>query len=108
MPYAVHSAVTESGESDLVKTPLRLGISRCLLDEPVRFDGGHKRDTFLVDVLGRHIEWVPICPEVEIGLGTPRESLRLAGSSLHPRLIIINTGRDHTRAMESFSKRKVR
>lgn len=87
--------------------PIRLGISRCLLGEPVRFDAGHKRDAFLVDVLGRHVEWVPVCPEVEIGLGTPRESLRLEGSPHRPRLITINTGQDHTQAMNAFSKRRL-
>ncbi|MDC8447421.1 MAG: DUF523 and DUF1722 domain-containing protein [Nitrospira sp.] len=87
--------------------PIRLGISRCLLGEPVRFDGGHKRDAFLVDMLGRHVEWVPVCPEVEIGLGTPRESLRLEGSLPFPRLITINTGHDHTQHMEAFSKRRL-
>ncbi|MFZ1502768.1 MAG: DUF523 domain-containing protein, partial [Nitrospira sp.] len=49
----------------MMTTPLRLGISRCLLGEEVRFDGGHKRDLFLTDVLGRYVEWVPVCPEVE-------------------------------------------
>ncbi len=92
---------------NFAKLPIRLGISRCLLGEPVRFDGGHKRDTFLVDVLGRHVEWVPVCPEMEIGLGTPRESLRLVGSSPRPHLITIKTGHDHTQAMEAFSKRKL-
>ncbi len=55
---------------------IRIGISACLLGQEVRFDGGHKRDGFLVDTFGRYVEWVPICPEVELGLGTPRESLR--------------------------------
>ncbi len=58
---------------------LRLGISRCLLGDEVRFDGGHKRDNFLTDVFGRYVEWVPVCPEVEAGLGTPREAMRLVG-----------------------------
>lgn len=87
--------------------PIRLGISRCLLGEPVRFDGGHKRDVFLVDVLGQHVEWVPVCPEVEIGLGTPRESLRLIGSLQRPHLIAVNTGHDHTQAMNAFSQRRL-
>ena len=51
---------------------LRLGISRCLLGEEVRYDGRHNRDNFLTGVLGRYVEWVPVCPEVEAGLGTPR------------------------------------
>ena len=56
--------------------PLRLGVSACLLGEAVRFDGGHKRDFFLVKTLGRFVEWVPVCPELESGLGVPRESMR--------------------------------
>jgi len=79
--------------------PLRLWISRCLLGDEVRFDGGHKRDHFLTDVFGRYVEWVPICPEVEAGLGTPREAMRLVGDPNRPRLITIKSGRDHTDAL---------
>jgi uncharacterized protein YbbK (DUF523 family) len=56
--------------------PIRVGVSRCLLGEEVRCDGGPKRDRFVTEVLGRYIEWVPNCPEVEAGLGTPREASR--------------------------------
>jgi uncharacterized protein YbgA (DUF1722 family)/uncharacterized protein YbbK (DUF523 family) len=80
-----------------------LGISRCLLGEAVRFDGGHKRDQFLTEVLGRYVEWVPICPEVEAGLGTPREAMRLVGDPASPRLITIKSGIDHTDALEHMS-----
>jgi len=83
--------------------PLRLGISRCLLGDEVRFDGGHKRDNFLTDVLGPYVEWVPVCPEVEAGLGTPREAMRLVGDPAHPRLLTIKSGRDHTRALEKMT-----
>lgn len=55
----------------------RIGISACLLGQPVRYDAGHKRDRFLVETFGEHVEWVPVCPEVEAGFGTPRESMRL-------------------------------
>ncbi|PLY04213.1 MAG: DUF1722 domain-containing protein, partial [Desulfuromonas sp.] len=58
---------------------IRLGISACLLGEKVRFDGGHKHDRFLTETLGRYVEYVPVCPEVEVGLPTPRETLRLIG-----------------------------
>ncbi|HYE76890.1 MAG TPA: DUF523 domain-containing protein, partial [bacterium] len=51
---------------------VRVGISACLLGEEVRYNGGHKRDFLLLDALGRFVEWVPVCPEVEIGLGVPR------------------------------------
>jgi uncharacterized protein YbgA (DUF1722 family)/uncharacterized protein YbbK (DUF523 family) len=82
---------------------MRLGISRCLLGEAVRFDGGHKRDYFLTDVLGRYVEWVPVCPEVEAGLGTPREAMRLVGDPVRPQLITIKSGIDHTDALERMS-----
>jgi uncharacterized protein YbbK (DUF523 family) len=89
-------------------TLLRIGISRCLLGEHVRHDGGHKRDDVLLKALGRHVEWVPVCPEVEVGMGTPREAMRLAGDPHAPRLITINTGIDHTDAMTRFARRRVR
>jgi hypothetical protein len=57
--------------------PIRIGVSSCLLGEEVRFDGGHKRSEFLTETLGRFVEFVPVCPELEIGLGVPRESIRL-------------------------------
>lgn len=85
-------------------TPLRLGISRCLLGDEVRFDGGHKRDQFLADVLGRHVEWVPVCPEMEAGLGTPREAMRLVGNPRRPRLLTITSKLDHTEAMVTMSE----
>jgi uncharacterized protein YbgA (DUF1722 family)/uncharacterized protein YbbK (DUF523 family) len=82
---------------------LRLGISACLLGHEVRFDGGHKRDPFLTEIFGRYVEWVPVCPEVEAGLGTPREAMRLVGESQHPRLITIKSGRDHTEALHKMT-----
>jgi uncharacterized protein YbbK (DUF523 family) len=87
---------------------LRIGISRCLLGDNVRYDGGHKRDGFLIEALGRSVEWVPVCPEVEVGLGTPREPMRLVGEPRAPRLITINTGIDHTNAMTRFARQRVR
>jgi uncharacterized protein YbgA (DUF1722 family)/uncharacterized protein YbbK (DUF523 family) len=87
--------------------PLRLGISRCLLGEGVRFDGGHKRDNFLTEVLGRYVEWVPVCPEVEAGLGTPREAMRLVGDPQHPRLMTIKTGIDHTRVLQTMTTNRI-
>ena len=87
--------------------PLRVGISRCLLGEEVRFDGGHKRDTFLTEVLGRYVEWVPVCPEVEAGLGTPREAMRLVGDPQDPRLVTIKSGTDHTSALETMTKNRI-
>ncbi len=87
--------------------PLRLGISACLLGEPVRFDGGHKRDFFLVEALGRFVEWVPVCPELESGLGVPRASMRLVRTQGEIRLLTVKTEQDHTRTLERFTGRRL-
>ena len=63
--------------SEMPEEKMKLGVSTCLLGEKVRFDGGHKRNTFLTQVLVKHFELIPFCPEVEIGLGIPREPIRL-------------------------------
>jgi uncharacterized protein YbgA (DUF1722 family)/uncharacterized protein YbbK (DUF523 family) len=87
---------------------IRLGVSSCLLGEAVRYDGGHKHDRFLTDVLGRYVEWVPVCPEVEIGLGIPRDTLRLVGSPAAPRLVQEKTGEDLTATMQRYAEDRVR
>ena len=87
--------------------PLRVGISSCLLGQKVRFDGGHKRDGFLVSELGRFVEWLPVCPEVEAGMGVPRPSLRLVLEGGEVRMRENASDRDHTRAMRAFVKRRV-
>ena len=86
---------------------IRLGISTCLLGERVRYDGGHKRDPFLIDELGRYIEWVPVCPEVEMGLAVPRESMRLTGDPENPRLVAPKSGIDYTERMVAWARRRV-
>jgi uncharacterized protein YbgA (DUF1722 family)/uncharacterized protein YbbK (DUF523 family) len=88
---------------------LRVGVSSCLLGAKVRFDGEHKRDGFLVDQLGPFVEWVPVCPEAEVGMGIPRESVRLvrlAGSG--PRMLGNRSGEDWTGRMSRFAARRVR
>ncbi|MGH7261085.1 MAG: DUF523 domain-containing protein [Nitrospiraceae bacterium] len=87
---------------------LRIGISQCLLGDPVRYDGGHKRDALLADTLSQHVEWVPLCPEVEAGLGVPREPMRLEGPPHAPHLVVITSGVDHTVAMQQFSAHRLR
>jgi len=84
--------------------PVRILISSCLLGEPVRYDGGHKRDGFLVETLGRFVEWIPICPEVDCGLPTPREAMRLVGGRGSPRLVSHDSGIDHTDRMLRWSR----
>ena len=87
--------------------PIRVGVSSCLLGRKVRFDGGHKRDRYLTDVLGDWFDWVSVCPEVEIGLGTPRPTIRLEGTAEAPRLVEPKSDVDLTERMRSYSERRV-
>lgn len=91
----------------MARAKLRLGVSACLLGEDVRWDGRNKRDPFVVDVLGPTVEWVAVCPELELGLGVPREPIRLCGRASSPRLVG-ESGRDHTRAMLGYAEARVR
>jgi uncharacterized protein YbbK (DUF523 family) len=86
---------------------IRLGVSLCLLGELVRHDGGHKRDRYVTDVLARTFELVPVCPEVEIGLGVPRESIDIFRVQDEERLRGTGSGLDHTDAMGTFARRMV-
>ncbi len=102
-------------------SPIRIGISSCLLGQKVRYDGGDTRDALLMDTFGHHVEWVPVCPELELGLGVPREPIRLvAGGSRQGdrrgtpaaglratrrvRLVGVKSGADHTAAMQKYAK----
>ena len=59
-----------------IEGTIRIAVSSCLLGKEVRFDGVHKRDRFITDLFGSFVEWVPVCPEVEVGMATPRPALR--------------------------------
>jgi uncharacterized protein YbgA (DUF1722 family)/uncharacterized protein YbbK (DUF523 family) len=83
-------------------------VSSCLLGERVRFNGDHKRDRFVSDVLSRYVDWVPVCPEVEMGLGAPRESMRLVGDAENPRLIAPKSETDHTAGMKRFVRARMK
>lgn len=89
---------------------VRIGVSACLLGENVRFDGGHRRDRFVTDTLARFVTFVPVCPEVELGLGTPRETLRLIDGpdpAGPPRLVAPASGADHTDGMARLARERV-
>jgi len=96
-----------AAESAQAAAPIRVGISACLLGQEVRFDGGHKRDRYITDTLGKFFEWVPVCPEVEMGLTTPRETLRLVGDPDTPRLVFFKTGGDITEGMQSWARTRL-
>jgi uncharacterized protein YbgA (DUF1722 family)/uncharacterized protein YbbK (DUF523 family) len=86
---------------------IKLGVSSCLLGENVRYDGGHKLDRFLTDTWGKYVEYVPVCPEAECGLGVPREAMQLEGDPASPRLITTRTRQDMTRRMMTWAHKRV-
>jgi uncharacterized protein YbgA (DUF1722 family)/uncharacterized protein YbbK (DUF523 family) len=86
---------------------IRLGVSACLLGQNVRYDGQHKLDHFITDTLGRYVDYVPVCPEVECGFGVPRESMRLVGNPEDPRLITTRTKVDKTEPMVTWARKRV-
>ncbi len=87
---------------------IRIGVSQCLLGDRVRYDGQHKHDHFITDTLGKWVEYVPVCPEVECGLSVPREAMRLVGPVDAPRLMTQRTERDLTDQMQDWAARRVR
>ncbi len=89
-------------------TPIKIGISSCLLGNKVRYDGGHSHDRFLTQTLGLFAEYVPVCPEVECGMPTPREAVRLVGPTENPRLVTQKTGKDKTEQMQTWIKGRLK
>ncbi len=87
---------------------IRVGVSRCLLGERVRYDGQHKHSHFVTDTLGPYFEYVGVCPEVECGLSVPRESMRLVGDPENPRLLTTRTGVDLTSQMQTWVSKRVK
>jgi len=87
---------------------IKIGVSACLLGENVRWNGGHARSRFVTDILSQFVEFVPVCPEVEAGFPTPRETFRLVGEPENPRLVTTKGGVDHTDHMVLWSRDRVR
>ncbi|MBU2431525.1 MAG: DUF523 and DUF1722 domain-containing protein, partial [Proteobacteria bacterium] len=88
-------------------TPLKIGISSCLLGNKVRYDGGHSHDPFLTQTLGLFAEYVSVCPEVECGMPVPREAIRLEGEAQNPRLVTRKTRIDKTDQMMTWIKGRI-
>ncbi len=87
------------------RAPIKVGISACLLGEPVRFNGGHKESRLCSETLARHFEFVPVCPEVAIGLGTPRQPIRLVGDPDQPRAVgSVHAELDVTDALSAYGR----
>ena len=88
--------------------PIQVGLSTCLLGEKVRWDGGHKHSHYITDILGQYFSFLPVCPEVDIGMGTPREPVHLEGDLDAPRMIGKKSGEDWTERMNAYAAEKVK
>lgn len=90
-----------------MKSTIKIGVSSCLLGNPVRYDGGHKRDEYLTSTLAKHVEFVSVCPECEAGFGVPRKAMRLMADASSARLVVRETGEDKTEAMNRWIHKKL-
>ena len=91
-----------------MRKKITLGISSCLLGKSVRYDGKHKLDHYLKDAFGKSVKWVSVCPEVECGLGVPREPMHLIGKPKSPRLVTRNSNIDHTDKMLTWARARLK
>jgi len=90
-----------------MKNKIKIGVSSCLLGEKVRWNGDHKQDRYVRDALGKYFEYIPTCPEVEVGMGTPRETVALYGTLEKPRMIGKKTQTDWTKKINKYTKDRV-
>ena len=90
-----------------MESPIKIGVSSCLLGNNVRYNGGNAHDRFITGTLGQYVEFVPVCPEVECGLGIPRLTMHLRGDVENPRLVTTKTGEDHTERMVTWAKKRL-
>ncbi len=87
---------------------IAVGVSSCLLGNQVRYDGGHKRDRYITDILADYFAFIPVCPELECGLPVPREPMRLVAAEDQPvRLITVRSAVDLTEQMQAWCRRRV-
>ena len=77
------------------------------MGESVRYNGGHKKDNFILQTLKDYFDFIPVCPEVECGMPVPRESMRLEGSPDDYRLITHKTKADKTDMMRDWGKKRL-
>ena len=88
--------------------PIKIGVSSCLLGHKVRYNGGHSHDRYITQVLGPFLAYLPVCPEVECGMPTPREAVCLEGRPDNPRLVTRKTREDKTPQMQTWIKTRIR
>lgn len=85
----------------------RIGISACLTGEPVRYDGSGRRRDGILAYFADRVEWTPVCPEVEAGMGVPRETVALEAAPDGLRLLATESRKDHTAAMQAWAAKRL-
>jgi len=90
-----------------MRNKIRIGISSCLLGNPVRYDGTDKSDYYIKHIPVEFVEWVPVCPEVECGLTVPREAMQLTGNPGNIRIVTIHTKIDVTDILLEWTENKL-
>ena len=86
---------------------IRIGVSSCLIGDKVRWNGDHKQDRYVREILSRYFEYIPVCPEVEVGMGVPRETVALYGDPEKPSMISKKTQTDWTKPMGKYIKSRI-
>ena len=90
-----------------MKNKIKIGVSSCLIGEKVRWNGDHKQNHFVREILANYFEYVSVCPEMEVGMGVPRETVALYGNLEKSRMISKKTQTDWTKPMEYYIKDRI-
>ena len=85
----------------------KIGVSACLLGQPFLHNGDPAEDQFLTNTLSKYVDWLSVCPEVEAGLGIPREPMELIGTPLNPTIISKQTRTNHTNTLKTYTDEKL-
>ncbi|MEX2962581.1 YbgA family protein [Microbulbifer sp. TYP-18] len=93
---------------ELLVRRIPVGISQCAMGDPVRYNAGHKHSKVCTELLSRCFEFVPLCPEVAIGLGVPRDPIRLVKDDSSPdaavrALGVVDESLDVTRPLRAYA-----
>ena len=92
----------------MMDNKIKIGVSSCLIGEKVRWNGDHKQNHFVREVLANYFEYVSVCPEMEVGMGVPRETVALYGNLDKSRMISKKTQTDWTRPMKNYIKDRLK
>jgi len=90
-----------------MKNKIKIGVSSCLIGEKVRWNGDHKQNHFVREILANYFEYISVCPEMEVGMGVPRETVALYGNLEKSRMISKKTQTDWTKPMEYYIKDRI-